>query len=108
MLDERPSCLFQLAYCRPPPPRFSGQNLHRPHAVPQGVMQVVDHCFEENTRLSNLTARLTRSLAEASEWQQHPPGVAGPAGDEGRRQRRKVWPGYPTAVTGYRGVSSHL
>eukprot|EP01006_Ploeotia_vitrea_P030676 TRINITY_DN63042_c0_g1_i1.p1 TRINITY_DN63042_c0_g1~~TRINITY_DN63042_c0_g1_i1.p1 ORF type:complete len:1238 (-),score=167.07 TRINITY_DN63042_c0_g1_i1:2016-5225(-) len=33
----------------------------------QGVMQVVEHCYEENARLSNLTGRLTRSLAEANE-----------------------------------------
>jgi hypothetical protein len=30
-------------------------------------MQVVEHCYEENSRLSNLTARLTRSLADAKE-----------------------------------------
>eukprot|EP00668_Euglena_longa_P004920 GGOE01005774.1.p1 GENE.GGOE01005774.1~~GGOE01005774.1.p1 ORF type:complete len:1144 (+),score=317.08 GGOE01005774.1:151-3432(+) len=51
----------------------------------QGVMQVVDHCYEENTRLSNLAARLTHNTVETNEWQHH--GV--PLDDAGRCQRRK-------------------
>eukprot|EP01012_Entosiphon_sulcatum_P017072 TRINITY_DN218_c1_g2_i1.p1 TRINITY_DN218_c1_g2~~TRINITY_DN218_c1_g2_i1.p1 ORF type:complete len:1052 (-),score=219.37 TRINITY_DN218_c1_g2_i1:16-3150(-) len=33
----------------------------------QSMMQVVEHCYEENARLSDLTAKLTKSLTDANE-----------------------------------------
>eukprot|EP01004_Peranema_trichophorum_P004781 NODE_367_length_2862_cov_45.498357_g312_i0.p1 GENE.NODE_367_length_2862_cov_45.498357_g312_i0~~NODE_367_length_2862_cov_45.498357_g312_i0.p1 ORF type:complete len:891 (+),score=195.71 NODE_367_length_2862_cov_45.498357_g312_i0:155-2674(+) len=32
----------------------------------QGVMQVIEHCYEENARLNNMTAKLSQSLAEVN------------------------------------------
>jgi len=61
----------------------------------QGVMHVVDHCYEENTRLANLTARLTRSLTggnpAAGDWQRGGPATTGGWGsdEDGRWQRKE-------------------
>ena len=78
----------------------------------QGVMQVVEHCYEENSRLSNLCARLTRSLSECNEREQQqrvemPPGWDGSSPDEERHKRRKVCRGHRGIGTGHCFQSYH-
>eukprot|EP01012_Entosiphon_sulcatum_P034135 TRINITY_DN4323_c0_g1_i1.p1 TRINITY_DN4323_c0_g1~~TRINITY_DN4323_c0_g1_i1.p1 ORF type:complete len:1033 (-),score=201.63 TRINITY_DN4323_c0_g1_i1:135-3191(-) len=50
----------------------------------EGVMQVVNHCYEENARLASLTSKLTRSLQETNDWHSHWPSAEGGGPQEER------------------------